>query len=189
MNIAILLPYKENYARKYAGAVSIFINDINKISKFKKTTKIYGNTNYKKYLSNNYVNITFKKNLIQSSSKSYIKNFIKLLKNKKIDVIEVHNRPSYINSLYLNFKFCKFVLYFHNDPLEMSGSKSVKERKNLINILDKIIFNSDWSKKRFLKGLNLINPNLKKLEVIKQSVDPINVNFKNKEKNYFCWKT
>ena len=47
MNISILLPYKENFSKKYAGAVSIFINEINKISKYKKTTKIYGNTNYK----------------------------------------------------------------------------------------------------------------------------------------------
>ena len=182
MNISILLPYKENYAKKYAGAVSIFINDINKISKFKKTTRIYGNTNYKKYFSKNYVNIPFEKNVLQSSSKSYIKNFIKLLKNKKTEIIEIHNRPSYIKSLYTSFNHCKFVLYFHNDPLEMSGSKSSNERKELIDKLDKIIFNSEWSKKRFLKGLNLINPNLKKLEVIKQSVDPIKVNFKKKEK-------
>ena len=66
MNISILLPYKENFSKKYAGAVSIFINEINKISKYKKTTKIYGNTNYKEYLAKNYINIPFKKNVLQS---------------------------------------------------------------------------------------------------------------------------
>lgn len=182
MNISILLPYKENFSKKYAGAVSIFVNDINKISKFKKNTKIYGNTNYKSYLSRNYINIPFEKNVLQSSSKSYIKNFIKLLKKEKTDIIEIHNRPSYVKTLFSNIKNTKFVLYFHNDPLEMSGSKSIVERKELIKTLDKIIFNSEWSKNRFLKGLNLINPNIKKLEVIKQSIDPIKVNFKKKEK-------
>ena len=83
MNISILLPYKENFSKKYPGAVSIFINDINKVSKFKKTTRIYGNTNYKEYLDKNYINIPLKKNILQSSSKSYIKNFINLIKNKK----------------------------------------------------------------------------------------------------------
>ena len=40
MNIAILLPYKENFSKNYAGAVSIFVNDTNKLSKFKKSIKV-----------------------------------------------------------------------------------------------------------------------------------------------------
>ena len=51
MKISILLPYKENFSKLYSGAVSIFINDINRESKFKNSTKIYGNTIYKNYLS------------------------------------------------------------------------------------------------------------------------------------------
>ena len=35
MSIAILLPFKENYSSKQAGAVSLFINDINKKSSLK----------------------------------------------------------------------------------------------------------------------------------------------------------
>ena len=34
MKISILLPYKENYSPQYAGAVSLFVNDITKISSF-----------------------------------------------------------------------------------------------------------------------------------------------------------
>ena len=30
MKISILLPYKENYSTEYAGAVSIFVNGVNK---------------------------------------------------------------------------------------------------------------------------------------------------------------
>ena len=48
MKISILLPYKENFSPTYAGAVSIFINDTIKISKFKKKIIVYGNTNQKK---------------------------------------------------------------------------------------------------------------------------------------------
>ena len=61
MKISILLPYKENFTKLYAGAVSIFVNDVTKISKFKKNIKIYGNTLYKDYLSKNYVNIPLEK--------------------------------------------------------------------------------------------------------------------------------
>ena len=35
----------------------------------------------------------------------------------------------------------------------MDGSKTIEERKNLLKSCYKIIFNSNWSKKRFLEGL------------------------------------
>ena len=35
MKISILLPYKENYTHDLAGAVSLFVSQISKISKFK----------------------------------------------------------------------------------------------------------------------------------------------------------
>ena len=84
MKISILLPYKENYSKNYAGAVSIFINEVNKISKFKSSTKIYGNTDFKNYLSPNYINIPFRKKYFQSSSKIYVNNFINLEKENQI---------------------------------------------------------------------------------------------------------
>ena len=48
MKISILLPYKENFSPIYPGAVSLFVNDTAKISKYKKSIVIYGSTNYKK---------------------------------------------------------------------------------------------------------------------------------------------
>ena len=50
MNISILLPFKENYSKKIAGAVSLFVNDTVNISNFKKNIIIYGSTNEKDYL-------------------------------------------------------------------------------------------------------------------------------------------
>ena len=32
MTISILLPYKENFSPQYAGAVSLFVNDVTKVS-------------------------------------------------------------------------------------------------------------------------------------------------------------
>ncbi len=60
MKIAILLPYKENYSHYDTGAVSIFVNGVNKLSKFKNNIKIYGSTAHKP-LSKNYKNLSLKK--------------------------------------------------------------------------------------------------------------------------------
>ena len=180
MKLSILLPYKENYSKNYAGAVSIFVNEINKTSKYKLSTKIFGNTNFKNYLSNNYINIPFKKKYFFSSSKIYVNNFIKLEKKRKSDIIEIHNRPSYLK--YFNYFKNKIVFYFHNDPLTMTGSTSVRERNFILNTCHKIIFNSEWTKKRFFLGLDNFYFNSEKIEVIYQSTNRKKVNIDKKEK-------
>ncbi len=61
MRIAILLPYKENFSPEYPGAVSLFVYETSKISKFKKKITVYGNTEYKKKFPIKYKNIELKK--------------------------------------------------------------------------------------------------------------------------------
>ena len=181
MKISILLPYKENYANNYAGAVSLFVNDISKESTFRKTISIFGNTDYKKILSSNYINLNLKKKLFKSTSKQYVESFLAYEKKNKSDLIEVHNRPNYIK-LIKNYYENKITLYFHNDPLSMNGSKTIEERLYLLNNIDKIIFNSNWSKKRFF--INLPNKDLlsQKTSICYQSSSKVKVNFHDKEK-------
>ena len=180
MKISILLPYKENFSSIYPGAVSIFISSIIKKSFFKKNITVFGSTTYKNILSKNYVNIKLDKNIFSSQTKTYLQNFKKLLKNKETDLIEIHNRPNYVNFL-IDLKK-KIVLYFHNDPTTMLGSSNVSDRIKLVKQCSKIIFNSNWSKKKFLTNLptNLHNSN--KLLVIYQSTDRKKIDLKKKKK-------
>ena len=180
MNISILLPYKENYTQNAAGAVSLFVNDITKESLFKKTTKIFGNTIYKKKFSNNYINLEFDKNLFLSSNKLYVDSFINYKETINSDLIEVHNRPNYIKIIKKKYQNRLF-LYFHNDPLQMSGSKTSKERINLLNSVDKIIFNSEWTRSRFFINLDNYKDQIKKTLICFQSSSKVKINFKKKE--------
>ncbi len=182
MKISILLPYKENFSPNYPGAVSLFVNDTLKLSRYKKITKVYGNTNYKKKFLKNYKNIRLKKLFFGSQSENYMDEFIKLEKLQPSNIIEIHNRPHYLKYLINEGIKSKFVLYFHNDPLTMTGSKSLSERKYLTNICEKIIFNSLWSKKRFLENISSGSINSEKLIVIFQSASKNKVNIKKKKK-------
>ena len=78
MKISILLPYKENFSPTYPGAVSLFIKDTSKISKFKKNIIIFGNTKYDKKFKIKYFNLKLEKETLKSQSKSYVKEFIKV---------------------------------------------------------------------------------------------------------------
>ena len=180
MKISILLPYKENFSPAYAGAVSLFVNSTNKISKFKNNIIVYGSTNHKIKLSTNYININLKKKFLSSLSKNYVDKFYGIQKDNPSDIIEIHNRPIYVNKLVgLN---SKIVLYFHNDPITMIGSKTVQERLNLLNVCSKIIFNSEWSKKQYLTDLKNFFHKSKKLEVIHQSTSRKKIDILKKDK-------
>jgi glycosyltransferase involved in cell wall biosynthesis len=180
MKISILLPYKENYSPSYPGAVSLFVNSVSKISIFKNQTTIYGSTKFKEKLSSNYINIPLSKEFLKSQSKEYVNKFINIQKIKKPDIIEVHNRPIYIKELTkLN---TNLVLYFHNDPISMDGSRKISDRVGLLKTCKKIVFNSEWSKRQFLKNLENFYHKSKKLIVIHQSINKSNVDIKKKQK-------
>ncbi|MBC8297263.1 MAG: glycosyltransferase [Pelagibacterales bacterium] len=181
MKISILLPLKENFSPIYPGAVSLFINDTLKVSKYRRNTIVYGNTDLNKTFKLKYKNISITKNIFKSQNKSYVEQFLKIEKKRNSDLIEIHNRPSYLNSIYLQTS-AKIVLYFHNDPLQMSGSKSTSDRINLFNKTEKIIFNSEWSKKRFLINMKKIFFKSNKLIVIYQSTSKVKLNFSKKQK-------
>ena len=183
MKISILLPYKENFSPDYPGAVSLFVYETTKISKYRSSIKVYGNTEFKNKFKLNYINIDLKKKLFSSQTKNYVNKFISLEKKTNSSIIEVHNRPSYIHILNSNIKDKILTLYFHNDPLSMDGSKSIEQRKQLLKTCYKIIFNSSWSKKRFLEGLENKFVNSNKLLIYYQSAKKGKISLiKNKKK-------
>ena len=183
MKISILLPYKENFSPTYPGAVSLFVHETTDISKFKKSITVFGSTSLKDKFAIKYKNIELKKKLLKSQTKVYVNKFINIERNKPSSIIEIHNRPSYVNIIDNKLTNKVYSLYFHNDPLSMEGSKSIQERKFLLKTCYKIIFNSNWSKKRFLEGLENKFVNSNKLAVFYQSAKKGSLSLlKNKKK-------
>jgi len=156
INIATILPYKENYSLEKASAASLWVSEFFKRSKFKNNNFIYGNTNSKNYLTKNYINIDLKslKVKLQSTTKEYSNKLIKEINKNKFDLIEVHNRPLILYNLVKQIQN-RFIFYFHNDPLSMKGSKTIKERLFLLKNVEKLVFVSQWVKNRFFKDLDL----------------------------------
>ena len=81
-NIAILLPYKDQFIKDNAGSESIWVKDFSKISKFKKSINVFGYTsNIEKVFDNfKYVNLKFSNFGIQSKNLQYVNKFIDVLK-------------------------------------------------------------------------------------------------------------
>ena len=145
-DIFIILPFKESLDPNYAGAVSLYVKDTTNYSKFKKRIKIISSDDFKK------------SELFRN--KNYIISFCNKYKNKKIKIIEIHNRPEYVSYIKKYFPSTKVKLIFHNDPLSLRGSTTNDERENLISKCNNIIFISSWIQQRFftrLKNFGIIN--------------------------------
>ena len=149
--IAIILPYKEIYTQDHAAAASIWVKDYNENSKLSNETLIYGNLEKRlKPISKNFKNIPISKGSF-SKTKKYITYFYKDYQKKKFDIIEIHNRPEYLNFLIKNKVKSKLIFFFHNNPQDIRGSKTTSERTFLLENTDKIFFVSKWTKKNFLR--------------------------------------
>ena len=187
IKIATILPYKENYTFSKAQAAAIWVCDFFKYSEFKNTNFIYGNTDHNDYLSKNYINIKINnlKSKLSSSTNEYCKNFVEETKNSNFDLIEIHNRPPVFNYLKKHID-SKFIIYFHNDPLSMNGSRSLNERIKLLNEVDKIIFVSKWVQTRFFNGLD--NKLINQTEIVYPSIHRAKKIYKKEKKITFVGK-
>ena len=187
MKIASILPYKENYTLKGAGAVALWISEFMRDSIYKKNTFVFGNTTNKNFLTKNYINININtiNSRFSSTTKEYSNRIIKKIENMSFDIIELHNRPIMVKEFYKKID-SKIILYFHNDPTSMKGAKTIDERIYLLNSVDKIIFITKWVKKKFFEGLPSLSDN--KTQIIYHSIDPFKKKIKKNKQIIFVGK-
>ncbi len=171
--IAVLLPYKDQFISSAAGSASIWVKDFSKKSKYLKNIIVYGSTQNTKDLIKGikYKNLEFNKYGF-GKNLNYVNKFVNSISDQHVDLIEIHNRPSYLINIKSYFPEKNYILVFHNNPQTLEGSRSVKEREKLINICSKIIFVSNWVKEKFFQGLRIKNS--ENCEIIYPSIDPIN---------------
>ena len=184
--IAILLPYKENYNVNKAGAASIWVKDYLRLSKLSSNTVVYGSLNKKlKPLTKNFKNIDIS-NTFLSKNIFYTKELYKEYKKKKFSIIEIHNRPESLIYMIKNKVSSKLIFVFHNNPQDMRGSTSIRERIFIAKNTDHIYFVSRWVKNKFFEGLPYKNRN--NCETLYPAISELNKFPKKENLIIFCGK-
>ena len=169
IKIDIILPYKELFTPNGASAVSISVKNSIQYSKNKKNITVYGQYVEKSFTGYNFVGIKAKKFLHFGNNLSMLKQYfnkIKLEESKRI--IEIHNRPYLFNFLVNKKSNQCVILYFHNDPLTMKGSKTINQRLKILKKASGVIFVSKFLKDKFIRG---INGRFDNLHIIPNSLD------------------
>lgn len=161
MKIDIILPFREQFTLSKASAVSTSVKNSIIYSSYKNNIKIYGQHVNKPILENNFIGIKTNKFIHFSNNVSLVKNYLKLNTNdNEKKIIEIHNRPYLLKYLFKQIKSNPIIIYFHNDPIKMKGSKTVKEREEILQNATAIVFVSDFLKERFLEGLSYTSSKL-----------------------------
>ncbi len=177
--IAILLPYKEQYTKDHAGAASIWVKDYILESSLKNQTIIYGNLD-KKYtpFSKNFKSLDYKGAFIKKNI-SYTSKLYDEYKKYKFKIIEIHNRPESLNYFLKKKVNSKIIFVFHNNPLDLRGSSTIRERIFIAENTDQIYFVSRWVKNKFFEGLPYKYRN--NCDILYPAIKPLN-SFPKKEK-------
>ena len=185
MKINILLPYKEKFTLDKASSVSITVKNNFKYSSFQKNIRIFGQYVEKPMFKDNFVGIKNSWNILASKNKFLATEMCRIIlkEMQSYQMIEVHNRPYLINSINKRIKNRVLTLFFHNDPLQMKGSKTYNERQKLLNSVDKIYCVSSYIKSRFLKG---IEDDEGKVIVLHNGIEKTKTNITNKN-NYVIY--
>ena len=164
MKINILLPYKEKFDLNKASSVSITIKNNLFHTRYKENIKIFGK-NVEAPISENFIGISDTRLFYKSKNKFLAEQMVKFIKNteERKQLIEIHNRPYLVDYIFKNLPYCPIFFFFHNDPLEMKGSKTLRQRESLLKKCEIVFCVSEYIKKRFLVGVKLNHHKLKVL--------------------------
>ncbi len=170
-DIAILLPYKENFTEESAGAASIWVKDYLNKSKLKQKSIVYGSLEKNsKPLIKNFKNLNIGNKLIKKNISYTDKLYQEYLKYG-FKIIEIHNRPESLLYLIKKKVKAKLIFVYHNNPQDLRSSASISERTFIAENTDQIYFVSRWVRNKFFEELPYNHRN--NCDILYPAIDPI----------------
>jgi glycosyltransferase involved in cell wall biosynthesis len=155
--IDILLPYKEVFTPSNAGAVSTVVSDLAYHTTLEYEFHIYG----RQITAPSFPELCYhalkpKWPFIYGHNLGLAHSYITDLQRRERQplLIEVHGRCQVASTIAKITKTAKVALFLHNDPRQMTGSKTLAERLWLARNLAGIFANSNYIKNCFLDGFS-----------------------------------
>ena len=180
MKINILLPYKEKFDEKKASSVSITVRNNLLHSSYLNHIKVFGQNVKTPLFKDNFVGLKYSILSLKSKNKFLAHEMLKIIakESDKNQLIEIHNRPYLVDKITKGNKF-PISCFFHNNPLSMKGSKSIKDRENILNKCAAVFCVSEFIKSKFLED---IKENFEKVHVLHNGVERKLTRFPKKKK-------
>ncbi len=153
--IATILPPEEIFSPQAAGSISLFVHQTTVGSAYQKYITVFGRGDDKRRRFSNvtYSGITPSMGFLLGRENSYARAVAHALRGRSLGIIEVHNQVRLFFHLAKTFANCPISLYLHDDPHNLKGAMTPKERWQILERADAIYCCSDFVRRRFLTGL------------------------------------
>jgi len=153
--IDILLPAKERFRPKNAGAISGVVRDLVEASPAKECYRIVGTAVTTPLMEHSFCGLVPKRRWLYGHNIGLAAAYLDMIKSTGIpDLVEVHSRCHVAHYLMKKQPALKIILYLHNDPRQMKGGKSIAERRALLDGVAAVICVSDYIRNCFLDGID-----------------------------------
>ncbi|MBT5729202.1 MAG: glycosyltransferase family 4 protein, partial [Alphaproteobacteria bacterium] len=155
-SIDILLPHKEMMTDSNRGAIATVVSELVLNSASPEMFSVFGVPLSNPIKGIDYRPISFYRKWLYGGNLGMAHAYLRSLKseNRNPDLIEVHGRAQVAALIARRRPDLKVVLYLHNDPRHMKGSKTPAERSALLASLAGIFCISEFIKTCFCEALN-----------------------------------
>lgn len=150
---AILLPYRERFSPRGAGAVASVVRDQLLATEVALRPMVLGSSVENPYSDLDFVPIVWQSVWWLPKTWLYLAAIRRQLRCMPITHIEVHGRPKYVSFLRRSFPHHRITLYLHNDLRQVPGFSSVWARKLLLSRVDHLVVVSDYIRLRAMADL------------------------------------
>jgi glycosyltransferase involved in cell wall biosynthesis len=151
--IGVVLPSRESFTLKKSGAVALCARDFARHSRFRDRIVIMGAASCE-YPDVRYLQFVGWRRWWRRSRTAYRIAVAEAARAQGCAALEIQNRPYMMAPLRRALPGVKLALYLLNDPQEMAGSRTVGERRRLLQAADAVWCISEWVRGRFLEGVD-----------------------------------
>lgn len=171
-SIDILLPHKEMMTDSNRGAIATVVSELVLNSASPEMFSVFGAPLSDPMKGIDYRPISFYRRWLYGGNLGMAHAYLRSLKsqNRNPDLVEVHGRAQVAALIARRRPDLKVVLYLHNDPRHMKGSKTPAERSALLASLAGIFCVSKFIKTCFCEALNQDSATKDKIFIIPNGV-------------------
>jgi len=175
----LLLAPKERFEREGAGAFALNVLETSRASRFRDGITVFGSPVKNPFPGIRFLPLPKARWWEGDRNRTMARRYANHVGAQPPALVEVYNRPVIVDMLRRGLGALPIVLHFGNDPREMDGSRSVAERRTLLERSDAILCVSDFIRRCFLDRLD--HPLSPRVHVMHTGV-PRAPNFPAKEK-------
>ncbi len=172
--VAVLLPRRERFQARGAGAVSWCVAEQARHSAFRGRLLILGSpldpSGGGPLDPERFVPVRPAGWLHGRRSRRYLVGAARLLAPRGPALVEVHNRPAFLPLLRRRLPGVPLTLYLHNDPQSMAALRAPRQRLGVLEALSAVVCVSGHIRRRFLEGLEG-HPLQERVAVVLNGVD------------------